>query len=203
MPYCVGLSGGIAAGKSLLCRHLSADDIEIIDADVIARDLVKPGQPALQEIEARFGKRFIDAQGALNRGALRTYVFSDSTAKLRLEAILHPRIQTELQQRCVSSSTSVAVVAIPLLSPQLRATVYDWLDRVVLIEAPRRIQLQRILARDGCSNATAEAMLAAQLTRTQRLPMAQDVVINDAGPEKVQGWAQQLQMRYRQLARQR
>ncbi len=200
MPYCVGLSGGIAAGKSLLCRHLSADDIEIIDADVIARELVMPGQPALQEIEAQFGKRFIGANGTLDRAALRAHVFSDVAEKAKLEALLHPKIQSALQTHSLASSATVSVVAIPLLTPILRATVYGWLNRVVLIEAPRHTQLQRILKRDGCSYAIAEAMLAAQLTRKQRLPMAQDVLINDGEPEHVQRWAHQLQMRYRQLA---
>lgn len=200
MPYCVGLSGGIAAGKSLLCRHLSSDDIEIVDADVIARDLVMPGQPALLEIGALLGKQFITAEGTLDRSALRAHVFSDSAAKLRLEAILHPRIQTELRQRCESAKAAVSVAAIPLLSPQLRASIYHWLDRVVIIEAPWYVQRQRILERDGCSAATAEAMLSAQLSSSQRLPMAQDVLINDGNPENVQHWAHQLQMRYRNLA---
>jgi len=200
MPYCVGLSGGIAAGKSLLCRHLSSDDIVIVDADVIARDLVMPGQPALLEIGAQLGKQFITAEGTLDRSALRAHVFSDSAAKLRLEAILHPRIQTELRHRCESAKATVSIAAIPLLSPQLRASTYHWLDRVVIIEAPWQVQRQRILERDGCSAATAGAMLAAQLSSSQRLPMAQDVLINDGDPGNVQHWAHQLQMRYRNLA---
>ncbi len=200
MPYCVGLSGGIAAGKSLLCRHLSSGDIEIVDADVIARDLVMPGQPALLEIEAQLGKQFITADGTLDRSALRAHVFSDSAAKFRLEAILHPRIQTELRQRCESAKAAVSIAAIPLLSPQLRASLYHWLDRVVIIEAPWHVQRQRILERDGCSAATAEAMLAAQLSSSQRLPMAQDVLINDGDTANLQRWATRLQGLYRQLA---
>lgn len=200
MPFRVAVSGGIAAGKSAVCRILQQGGADIIDADDIARELVAPGMPALAEIAAQLGPQFIQADGTLDRVALRAYVFADADAKARLEAILHPRIQQSLQQRSEASERAVVAVAIPLLSPQSRARAYGWLDRVLIVEAPQEMQIARIRARDGSSEQLAAAMVAAQLDSAGRLPMADDVLINDGDLSSLEHWTRSLLQRYQTLA---
>ena len=200
MPLRIAVSGGIAAGKSAVCRILQQGGADIIDADDIARELVTPGMPALAEIAAQLGAQFIQADGTLDRVALRAYVFADADAKTRLEAILHPRIQQSLQQRSETSKSAVVAVAIPLLSPQSRARAYGWLDRVLIVEAPPELQVARIRARDGSSQELAAAMVAAQLDSAGRLPMADDVLINDADLGSLEHWTRNLLDRYQTLA---
>ncbi len=203
MPLRIAVSGGIATGKSAVCGILQQGGADIIDADDIARELVASGMPALAEIAAQLGPQFIQADGTLDRVALRAYVFADAAAKTRLEAILHPRIQQSLQQRSEASESAVVAVAIPLLSPQSRARAYGWLDRVLIVEAPQEMQIARIRARDGSSEQLAAAMVAAQLDSAGRLPMADDVLINDGDLTSLQQWTQRLLVRYRHLATQR
>lgn len=200
MPLRIAVSGGIAAGKSAVCRILQQGGADIIDADDIARELVAPGMPALAEIAAQLGPQFIQADGTLDRVALRAYVFADAAAKTRLEAILHPRIQQSLQQRSEASKSAVVAVAIPLLSPQSRARAYAWLDRVLIVEAPQEMQIARIRARDGSSEQLAAAMVAAQLDSAGRLPMADDVLINDGDLSSLEHWTRSLLQRYQTLA---
>jgi len=202
MPFRVAISGGIAAGKSAVCRILQQGGAEVIDADGIARELVEPGMPALAEIAIQLGPQFILSDGTLDRVALRAFVFADAEAKLRLEAILHPRIQQTLQRRSDASESAVVAVAIPLLGPQSRARAYGWLDRVLIVEAPPELQIARIRARDGSSQELASKMVAAQLDSAGRLPMADDVLINDGDLTSLQQWTQRLLVRYRHLAMQ-
>ena len=200
MPLRIAVSGGIAAGKSAVCRILQQGGADIIDADDIARELVAPGMPALAEIAAQLGPQFIQADGTLDRVALRAHVFADAAAKTRLEAVLHPRIQQSLQQRSEASECAVVAVAIPLLSPQSRARAYAWLDRVLIVEAPQEMQIARIRARDGSSEQLAAAMVAAQLDSAGRLPMADDVLINDGDLSSLEQWTRGLLERYQTLA---
>lgn len=200
MPLRIAVSGGIAAGKSAVCRILQQGGADIIDADDIARELVAPGMPALAEIAATLGPQFIQSDGTLDRVALRAHVFADAGAKTRLEAILHPRIQQTLQQRSRDSNAGMVAVAIPLLSPQSRARAYGWLDRVLIVEAPPELQVARIRARDGSSQELAAAMVATQLDSAGRLPMADDVLINDADLGSLEHWTRNLLDRYRKLA---
>lgn len=202
MPFRVAVSGGIAAGKSAVCRILQQGGAEVIDADGIARELVEPGMPALAEIAIQLGPQFILSDGTLDRVALRAFVFADAEAKLRLEAILHPRIQQTLQRRSDASESAVVAMAIPLLGPQSRARAYGWLDRVLIVEAPPELQIARIRARDGSSQELASKMVAAQLDSAGRLPMADDVLINDGDLTSLQQWTQRLLVRYRHLAMQ-
>ncbi|MEY3069429.1 MAG: hypothetical protein RLZZ456_1128 [Pseudomonadota bacterium] len=202
MPFRVAVSGGIAAGKSAVCRILQQGGADVIDADGIARELVEPGMPALAEIAIQLGPQFILSDGTLDRVALRAFVFADAEAKLRLEAILHPRIQQTLQRRSDASESAVVAVAIPLLGPQSRARAYGWLDRVLIVEAPPELQIARIRARDGSSQELASKMVAAQLDSAGRLPMADDVLINDGDLTSLQQWTQRLLVRYRHLAMQ-
>jgi dephospho-CoA kinase len=177
MPIAIAVSGGIAAGKSAVCA-------------------VQPRQPALLEIGTQLGGQFITANGELDRAALRARVFANADDKRRLEHILHPRIQAELFRQCQAASAAVLAVAIPLLSPQNRQTAYAWLQRVLIVEAPRATQIARISARDGSTPALAEAMVNAQLSMAERLPMADDVLINDGSLQQLDAWTRRLYGNY-------
>lgn len=173
----VGLTGGIASGKSAVTDRLAALGAEIIDADRVAREVVEPGQPALAEVVARFGAGVVDAAGRLDRAALRRRVFDDSGERRALEAILHPRIRALLRARAEAASGPYCVVAVPLLVES--GGDYGWLDCVVVVDVPEHVQLQRLMARDGHPEALARAMIGAQSTREQRLARADEVVRNE------------------------
>lgn len=200
MPFRIAVSGGIAAGKSTVCKVFAESGACVIDADVIARELVAPGQAALREIADRFGGAILHADGTLDRPALRALVFADTQAKTQLEAILHPRIQIELQRQCADIVDDLVLVAIPLLTPASRQSAYAWLQRVLIVEAPGPAQIARIAARDGSSPALAEAMVAAQLSTAERLPMADDVLFNDGTLAQLQTNARRLHSRYAAMA---
>ena len=196
MPFCVAVSGGIASGKSSVCSLIQNSGIEVIDADMIARELVQPGQPALQDIAQQIGPQFIQTDGHLDRTLLREHVFANQADKIKLESILHPRIQAELFRQSQQAKSAYALVAIPLLSPAIRNTSYAWINRTLIVEAPEEMQLQRIMARDGSSMALAKAMIATQLRFSERLPMADDVLINDANLAQLHDWATRLHKKY-------
>ncbi len=172
----VGLTGGVASGKSAVAARLLARGVPVLDADAIARELTEPGSPALAEIFEVLGERFRMSDGALDRRALREYVFDDPAARRRLEAILHPRIRLRLEQRAASAQGPYVVVAVPLLAEVGR---YAWMDVVVVVDLARETQLARLLARDGVDTVLAERMLAAQATRAERLAIADYVIDND------------------------
>lgn len=196
MPFCVAISGGIASGKSTVCEHLHQAGIAVIDADIVARELVAPSQPALLAIAEQFGAHFIQANGELDRAAMREHVFSEPNAKQQLEHILHPRIQAELLRQSQQAQSAYVAVAIPLLSPASRHSAYQWLNRVLIVDAPEALQIARIAARDGSSPKLAKAMIATQLSFAERLPMADDVLINDADLAQLQIWAGRLHEKY-------
>lgn len=200
MPLLLAVSGGVAAGKSAACAVLAECGAAVIDADWVARELVQPGQPALNEIRAQLGALFINANGELDRAALRAHVFAEPAAKQALEHILHPRIQAELERQASRAQAPVMAVAIPLLSPSSRAAAYAWLQRVLIVETPRAMQIARIAARDGSSPALAEAMVNAQLSSAERLPMADDVLINDGSLAQLQANTRRLYARYAAMA---
>jgi len=177
MTFTVALTGGVASGKSAAATRFAALGASVIDADLVARELVERGRPALQEIVAAFGADVLDTEGVLDRRALRERVFADAAARRRLEGILHPRIRDALRQRASAPCDTYAMIVVPLLAEN--AAQYAWVDRVLVVDVPREAQLARLLARDAVSPATAEAMLAAQATREQRLAIADDVIEND------------------------
>lgn len=174
----VAITGGIAAGKSEVTRGFERLGIAVADADVIARELVEPGQPALAAIIERFGSRILREDGRLDRAALRQIVFEDNRARLDLEAILHPRIRTALHTACAGSGSAYAIAAIPLLTEAGGRAAYPWLGRILVVDVPRQIQLRRLVARDGSSATQAVRILDAQATREQRLAIADDVIDN-------------------------
>lgn len=174
--YVVALTGGIASGKSAVAERFETLGVDVIDADRVARELVGPGQPALDEIASAFGNDVLDANGALDRRRMRERVFADPSARRRLEAILHPRVRAELHERARLSTAPYVLLAIPLLA---ESEGYDWIDRVLVVDVPRETQRQRLIARDGITPQLADAMLDAQASRERRLAIADDVVDND------------------------
>ncbi len=174
----IGLTGGIASGKSAVLTEFARCRATTLDADVISRELVAPGQPALAAIVERFGSHMLDSTGGLDRRQMRARVFADATERRALEAILHPAIRRALRQRSLAVSAGYVVVAIPLLVESGR---YDWLSRVLVVDVPDAVQLDRVMQRDGVDADQAKAALAAQTSRGSRLALANDVIVND-GP---------------------
>ena len=174
-PFTVALTGGIACGKSEVARRFAALGADVIDADVIAHELVQKGSPALDDIVSVFGASLLDANGALDRRAMRALIFRDARAKEQLESILHPRVLAELRARAQASDGPYAMLVIPLF---VETGDYGWVDRVLVIDVPREVQIARITARDRITNDLAEAMVAAQATREERLAVADDVIDN-------------------------
>jgi len=198
--FVVGLTGGVASGKSELGRRFQSLGVTLVDADVAAREVVAPGQPALAEIAARFGAGILTADGALDRAQLRALVFADPEARRALEAITHPRIRVLLRQQCADASGGYVVVAIPLLAEAGGKAGYPWLQRILVVDTPPRLQRERLMARDHASRDLAERMIAAQARREDRLALADDVVINDAAPSALAGPVDRLDVLYRRLA---
>ena len=177
-PFVVAITGGIASGKSEASRLFEKHGIAVADADVIARALVVPGQPALNAIDVRFGSGVLQPDGRLDRAALRQRIFDDDSARRDLESILHPRIRLALHDACAAATSAYAMAAIPLLAEGGGKTAYPWLARILVVDVPREVQVQRLLRRDGGTPAQAEHMLAAQASRDARLAIADDVIDN-------------------------
>lgn len=196
--YVVALTGGIAAGKSTVERCFAALGVPIVDADRIARELVEPGQPALAEIVSVFGAGVLAADGHLDRRALRERVFANPPERRRLEAILHPRIRAEMKSRVERISGDYVMLAIPLLAETPGA--YAWADRILVIDVPREVQVERLLRRDDATPELAEAMLAAQASREQRLAIADDVIDNSGPLAELDAAVAALHRRYTALA---
>ena len=194
----VGLTGGIASGKSAAAAVFAALGVPILDSDLIAREVVAPGSPGLAAIRARFGESVLQADGQLDRRALRALVFADPAARRDLEAITHPRIRQRMTELAATAGGPYQVHAIPLLveGGARRAG----LDRVLVIDCPEEVQVARVMARDGVDEAGARAVLAAQASRAQRLAAADDVIVNDQGLEALRGAVTALHQRYLALA---
>lgn len=172
----VAVTGGIASGKSEATRRFAALGVPVLDADLISRALVEPGQPALAEIVVRFGPHIVDDLGALDRRRLRDLVFADPESRRHLEAILHPRVRQALRDGARDATAPYVLLAIPLL---VESGHYGWVDRVMVIDVPAEVQIARVMARDAVDRASAEATVAAQTSRAARLAAAHDVIVND------------------------
>ncbi|WP_448134275.1 dephospho-CoA kinase [Stenotrophomonas rhizophila] len=198
--YIIGLTGGIAAGKSELSRRFEALGITVADADVAARDVVAPGSEGLARITAHFGPDILLADGQLDRAALRERIFASAQERQALEAITHPAIRQRLRATCEQATGPYAMAAIPLLAEAGGRQQYPWLDRVLVVDVPVAVQHARLLQRDGITAELADRMIAAQASREQRLALADDVVVNDGQPEHLQAKVEQLDRLYHELA---
>jgi dephospho-CoA kinase len=196
-PFRVALTGGIASGKTTVANLFAALGVPLIDTDVIARQVVEPGQPALAAVTATFGPDILDADGRLDRRRMRERIFSDPTAKQRLEAILHPAIRAEMERQSRASGGAYQVLVIPLLTEGKRR---DHMDRVLLVDVPEELQIRRLMMRDGVTYEQAQASLNAQATRAERLAMADDVVRNTGRVDDLRDEVAKLHAKYLALA---
>lgn len=197
--FCVGVTGGVASGKSEVTRRFEALGIVVADADLAARAAVAPDSEGLAEVAAAFGPQVLDAEGGLDRAAMRRLVFNDEAARKRLEAIVHPRVRAMLQAQCAQAPGAYAIAAIPLLAEGGREA-YPWLDRVLVVDVPAAVQQARVMQRDRIDAELAARMIAAQATREARLAIADDVVVNDGPLEALQAQVEALDRRYRAMA---
>lgn len=192
-PLRIVLTGGIASGKSTVARLFEQHGVPVLDTDQIARDIVEPGMPAAQAIAQQFGPRVIGPDGRLDRRALRDIVFADTAARRQLEAITHPLILAELERRSQRAGGSYQLLVVPLLVENGKRVAAD---RVLVVDCPESLQLQRVMARDGSSLAQAQAILAAQATRAARLAAADDVIVNDGDSQHLHAAVQVLHQRF-------
>lgn len=191
--FTVGLTGGIASGKSLAADRLDSLGAAVVDTDVISREQTAAGMPALADIGRQFGADLIRADGTLDRAGLRGQVFSDPAARKRLEAILHPLIRKAAWARAGRTAGSYLVMVVPLL---VETGFTDGIDRVLVIDAPRKLQIGRLRERDGVTRAQAIAILASQASRRQRRAMADDVILNDGTRRRLIGKVDELHALY-------
>jgi dephospho-CoA kinase len=171
----IGLTGGIASGKTTVAHRFVELGIPVIDADESARTVVAPGMPGLAAVVDKFGTGLLIADGELDRRALRHLIFADPDRRRELEAILHPLIRADMEQRAHTSAGPYIVMAIPLL---VEGGAIDRVDRILVVDVPEDLQRQRVMRRDGVSAEQAQAILAAQTSRENRLQVADDVILN-------------------------
>jgi dephospho-CoA kinase len=193
----VGLTGGIASGKSLVANMFSKLGAELVDADQIAREVVAPGEPALAAIRDAFGAKVLNPRGELDRAALRKLVFADADKRRALDALLHPLIRARLLARLDEVRRPYAIIAVPLLVETDFAAL---VDRVAVVDCPEPMQLERLMRRDGIPRTEAVAMIAAQADRATRLRAAHDVIDNSGEVEATRRQVAQLHHRYLELA---
>ena len=197
VPPRIGLTGGIASGKSTVASLFAEFGATVIDTDIIAREVVAPGQPALDDIAAAFGAEVLQPDGSLDRAALRARVFASPEERKRLEAITHPRIRAETLRQADAAGGAYQLIVVPLLveSP-LRGSV----DRILVVDCPEETQIERLMARDADSEAQARRILDAQSSRDERLAIADDVITNDGSLEETRRQVAALHEIYRALA---
>lgn len=193
----IGLTGGIGSGKSTVAELFARRGVPVIDTDVIAREVVEPGQPAIAEIERAFGREVLDDAGRLDRAALRRRVFDDPAARARLEAILHPRIRAEVERRLAALEAPYCLVVVPLL---VETNFVDLIDRVLVVDADEALQIARTSARDAVPPESVERVMAAQASRAERLARADDVIRNDGTLSDLEHEVERLHARYLAMA---
>ena len=197
-PYVVGLTGGIGSGKSTITRLLIGLGIEVIDADDVSREVVTPGSPALAALVARFGDKILNPNGSLKRERLRGLIFTDAEAKRWVEDLLHPVIRARILERVAASRRPWVLLSVPLLLENKAA--YDFVDRVLVVDAPEPVQLARTMLRDNATKEEVTTIMLSQLPRGKRLAAADDIVENTGDPLQLQEQLLRLIARYEELA---
>lgn len=194
----VALTGGVAAGKSAVARRFETLGVPVHDADQAAREVVAPGSEGLAEVVATFGAGVLDDSGQLDRPVMRRRVFADAGARRALEAIIHPRVRAWLRERAGAERAPYCLLAVPLLAEN-RAH-YDWVDRVLLVDAPESAQLARLVTRDGIDAGLARRMIGQQASRAERIALADDVIENSGSEDALDQAVATLHRRYLELA---
>lgn len=193
----VGLTGGIASGKSAVANAFAELGAAIIDTDMLARDVTAAGSEGLQAIIQDFGQEYVDASGQLDRAKLRRHVFTSPAARKRLEAILHPLVLAQLHDQLAKLEAPYVIIVVPLL---VETGMQRDMDRVLVVDCPQALQIKRLRERDGETEDGARAILATQADRNTRLAAADDIITNDSDLEALQPAVQQLHERYLHMA---
>ena len=196
----VGLTGGVASGKSTVADHFARLGVSVIDADRIALQLVAPGEPMLARLQAEFGSALVDQNGQLDRARLRQLVFEAPSQREKLEALMHPPIFKAMEDAADAATGEYLVMVIPLL---VETGAEKLVDRVLLVDCTVAEQIERLIHRDKIDQGLAEQMLAAQATRDERLAVADDVLANSGSPDDLALAVVRLDGYYRRLARER
>ncbi|MFZ5532318.1 MAG: dephospho-CoA kinase [Pseudomonadota bacterium] len=195
--FIVGLTGGIASGKSTVAERFARHGVPVIDADALARQVVEPGQPALARLIETFGGDILDPNGRLDREGLRRRVFADPDQRRALDRIMHPAIGLAMQQALRAAEGPYVILMVPLL---VETGQHRMVNRVLVVDVPEAVQIERLMARDGSDADQAAAILAAQASRAQRLAAAHDIVNNSGLPEALDAAIDRLHAAYSAMA---
>lgn len=188
-PWILGLTGGIGSGKSAAAQCFVELGVHLVDADQAARWVVEPGRPALEQIAEHFGAGVLQADGTLNRAALRELIFKDPTQRVWLEGLLHPLIREEIRQYLARAKSPYAILVSPLL---LETSQHQMVQRVLVIDVPQALQIERTVLRDKTNEEQVRAILDVQASREERLSRADDVIVNDRDPAWLKSEVQRL-----------
>lgn len=197
LPFTIGLTGGIASGKSAVEHLFKELGVTVIDTDQISRELVRPGTPQLKAISRHFGSEILTASGELDRSRLRKIIFRDPVQKRWLENLLHPLIRTLAREQLAATSGSYAILVVPLL---LESQQYTFVDQVLVIDIPENLQIARVMDRDHCGREIAKSILAAQMPRQKRLAGADDIIENSGSLIELKKKVRQLHEKYQRLS---
>lgn len=193
----LGLTGGIAAGKSTVLELFAARGVPVLDADDVARKVVRPGTPALAELVAHLGEGILDPHGALERAALRRRIFRDPALRRIVEGVIHPRVRAAMLEWAAATDAPYGILCVPLL---FESGMESLVDRVLVVDVPEALQVARVMARDGSDAEAARAVLASQLSRDERLARADDVIDNSGDQKSLIQAVEGLHRRYLGLA---
>lgn len=188
-PWILGLTGGIGSGKSAAAQCFVELGVHLVDADQAARWVVEPGRPALAQIAEHFGVEVLQADGTLNRAALRDLIFKDPQQRVWLEGLLHPLIREEIRQYLARAESPYAILVSPLL---LETTQHQMVQRILVIDVPEALQIERTVLRDKTNDEQVRAILKVQASRDERLSRADDVIVNDRDPAWLKSEVQRL-----------
>lgn len=197
MMLVIGLTGGIGSGKSTVADCFSKLGVPVIDADVVAREVTMPGMAATKQIEEHFGPDVLQADGSLDRAALRRYIFNDPDQRQWLEELLHPLIKAEIKHQISQIKAPYCIAVIPLL---FEVDYYHFVNRTLVVDATEETQLQRAMSRDNASREAALKILLAQAKRDERLEKAHDVIHNDGKLEELMPQVEKLHEKYLEMA---
>ena len=199
-PLQVGLTGSIGSGKSTVKKYFDEFNVPTVDADEISHRITRPGQPAFNEVVDLFGKESLDKSGYLNRQRLRELIFSIPAMKKKLETIIHPRVREEIQAFIQQVDYPYCVICIPLL---LETNAQNAVDRILVIDAPQELQVERVTRRDKTSENLARSIIKAQISRTERLRAAHDIIVNDGSISDLKIQVGNLHDKYIELSHQK
>jgi dephospho-CoA kinase len=195
--FVVGVTGGIGSGKTTVCNLFhELFGIPIIDADIIAKDVVKKNQPALQAIVAEFGDSILTESGELDRPKVKKLVFSDPTRRKILERIVHPEVRKEMNVQISRVSASYCLLSVPLIAESTNKSMFD---RILVVDCDEKIQMERVISRDKLANATVVAIMNTQASRKDRLAIADDIIVNNGPTSQLNDQVQSLHETYQAL----